>query len=201
MTAPSERNRPVETMTEQDIREMTVGTPTAVNGPITLVPYDPSWPEQYDREAAKIRAALENGIVDLQHIGSTAVPGLFAKPIIDIQLLMEDSSDESSYVDALVAAGYTLRHREPEWEEHRVFKGADPDVNLHVFSRGSRQAERHLRFRDRLRASDDDRDRYAETKLELARQSWQYVQNYADAKNEVVDDILAASGTTIPRIV
>ncbi|MGC4191653.1 MAG: GrpB family protein [Thermomicrobiales bacterium] len=194
-----QRNRPQEIMTEADIRTATVGEPTRVDSTIVLAEYDPEWPARYEREAAKIRTALGDRVVGLEHIGSTSVPGLCAKPIIDIQLLVEDSSDETSYVDALTAAGYTLRIREPEWEEHRVFKGAGPDVNLHVFSRGSRQAERHLRFRDAIRANDTDRDRYAATKRELAAQTWAYVQNYADAKNGVIDEILARAGNTIPR--
>jgi len=200
MPAPSERNRPIEQMNEQQIREITVGAPRVVNGPVTLVPYDPAWPDRYAREAAKIRAALGDRVVDLQHIGSTAVPGLPAKPIIDIQLLVENSGDESTYADDLVAAGFTLHIREPEWDEHRTFKGSDPAVNLHVFSRGSRQAERHIRFRDWLRAHDDDRDLYAATKTDLAGQTWQYMQNYADAKNSIIDDILARAGNTTPRI-
>jgi GrpB-like predicted nucleotidyltransferase (UPF0157 family) len=177
----------------------TVGQPVAVNGPITIVPYDPTWPAQYEGEAAKIRLALGDSIVSLEHIGSTAVPGLPAKPIIDIQLLVEDSGNEPAYLPNLEAAGYTLRIREPEWEEHRVFKGSNPDVNLHVFSRGSQQAVRHLTFRDRIRAHDDERDLYAAVKQNLATREWAYVQEYADAKNEVIDEIVARSGLTIQR--
>lgn len=177
----------------------TVGQPVQVNGQIAVVPYDPAWPGQYGRQAARIQAALGDRIVSLEHIGSTAVPGLPAKPIIDIQLLVEDSGDEPAYAGLLEAAGFTLRIREPEWEEHRVFKDSNPDTNLHVFSRGSRQAARHLAFRDRLLASDADRDRYAAVKQELATRSWTYVQEYADAKNEVIDDILTAAGITLQR--
>lgn len=168
--APSvpERARPSGAMTEDEIRASTVGEPTRIDGGIVLAAYDPEWPRLYARKAATIRAALGDRIVSLDHIGSTAVPGICAKPIIDIQLLGRDSGDEASYADALEAAGYTLRIREPEWEEHRVFKGQNPDVNLHVFSPGSRAAERHLRFRDALRASDAERDRYAAVKRDLA---------------------------------
>jgi GrpB-like predicted nucleotidyltransferase (UPF0157 family) len=193
------RNRPQEIMTEADILAATIGEPTRVDSSIVLVDYDPEWPARYKHEAAKIRAALGARILSLEHIGSTSVPGLCAKPIIDIQLLVEDSGDEASYADALTAVGYTLRIREPEWEEHRLFKGTDPDVNLHVFSRGSRQAARHLRFRDAIRANDEERDRYAAAKRALAAQRWAYVQNYADAKNDVIDDILVRAGNTIPR--
>lgn len=177
----------------------TVGQPVQVNGQITVVPYDPAWPDLYRGQAERIEAALGDRIVSLEHIGSTAVPGLPAKPIIDIQLLVEDSGDEAAYAASLEEAGFTLRIREPEWEEHRVFKGSDPDVNLHVFSRGSRQAARHLAFRDRLLASDADRDRYAAVKQDLATRTWTYVQEYADAKNDVIDEILAGAGITLQR--
>ena len=196
MEHSTSRNRPAETMTERDIREATVGEPSPVNGQITVVPYNPTWPEVYAREETRICTALGDRVVQLDHIGSTAVPGLAAKPVIDVQLLVEDSGDESAYADALIEAGYILRIREPEWEEHRVFKGTNPNVNLHVFSRGSKQAARRLCFR----AHDADRDLYAGTKLKLAAQNWVYVQNYADAKNEVVDEILHRAGWTAPRI-
>lgn len=184
---------------EQEIHDMTVGDLPPANISITIVPYDPTWPEQYAREEVKIRAALDDRVVSMEHIGSTAVPGLPAKPILDIQLLVMDSGNEEDYAEALTTVGYTLRIREPEWEEHRVFKGTDPDVNLHVFSQGSLQARRHLAFRDRLRLNDTDRDRYAAVKLKLAAQTWGYVQNYADAKNDMIDEILAEAGITLQR--
>lgn len=186
----SDRERPVEVMTEQEIRRVTVGEPLPVNGPITLVPYDPEWPALYAQESTRIREALGVRVVQLEHIGSTAVPGLTAKPIIDIMLIVEDSGDEDAYVPALNAAGYILRIREPDWDEHRCLKGPDTNVNLHVWSRGARQIQRHLRFRDRLRTNDADRELYAETKIRLAAQDWTFVQNYADAKNDVIDEIM-----------
>src|SRR5205807_4151353 len=112
-----------------------------------------------------------------------------AKARIDILLVVAESADEPAYVPALEAAGYTLVIREPDWHEHRVFKGPDTDVNLHVFPSGSPEIERILLFRDRLRSSDADRELYARTKHELAQRTWKYVQNYADAKSEVVEEI------------
>jgi GrpB-like predicted nucleotidyltransferase (UPF0157 family) len=119
------------------------------------------------------------------------VPGLAAKPIIDMTLVVPESSDESSYVPLLEAAGYVLRIREPDWYEHRVLKGPDTNVNLHVFSAGSPEIDRMVGFRDWLRTHDDDRDLYERTKRELAAQEWKYVQNYADAKTAVVEEIIA----------
>jgi GrpB-like predicted nucleotidyltransferase (UPF0157 family) len=111
--------------------------------------------------------------------------------VIDIALVVVDSSDEPAYAPALEAAGYVLRVREPDWEQHRVFKDVDPNVNLHVFSPGSREVERMVGFRDWLRANPDDRELYLRTKRELAPRTWKYVQHYADAKTEVVEEILS----------
>jgi len=136
-------------------------------------------------------------VVRLEHTGSTSVPGLAAKPCIDMTLVVPDSSDESTYAPALEAAGYRLAIREPDWFEHRVFKGPDTNINLHVFSPGSPEIERMVGFRDWLRTHDDDRDLYEQTKRELATREWQYVQNYADAKTTVVEEIIARAD--LPR--
>ena len=127
----------------------------------------------------------------LEHVGSTSIPGLAAKPIIDMLLAVADSADEAAYVPALEAAGYSLRIREIDWYEHRMFKGPDTDINLHVFSRGCPEVERMLQFRDWLRGHAADRDHYARTKLALAGREWKYVQNYADAKTAVIEEIRA----------
>ena len=127
----------------------------------------------------------------LEHAGSTSVPGLAAKPCIDIVLVVPDSADELAYVPALEAAGYELVVREPQWYEHRVFKGPDTNINLHVFSTGCEEIERMLRFRDWLRTNAADRQLYERTKRELAQRQWKYMQNYADAKTAVVEQIVA----------
>jgi GrpB-like predicted nucleotidyltransferase (UPF0157 family) len=102
-----------------------------------------------------------------------------------------DSADEQAYVTPLEAAGYVLRIREPDWHEHRVLKGPDTNVNLHVFSSGSEEIERMLAFRDRLRANESERGLYERAKRDLAQRQWEYVQDYADAKSEVVEEIIA----------
>jgi GrpB-like predicted nucleotidyltransferase (UPF0157 family) len=180
---------------EQEIRAAYVPGAKPSRGPIALAEYDAAWPDSFQREAERIRAALGGHIVLLEHVGSTSVPGLAAKPIIDIVLAVPDSSDEERYAPALEAAGYTLAIREPEWYEHRVFKGPDTNVNLHVFSVGCEEVERMVGFRDRLRANDADRERYERAKRELASREWDYVQHYADAKSAVVEEILARSDT------
>ena len=119
------------------------------------------------------------------------MPGLAAKPRIDILLAVADSADEPAYLLTLEAAGYVLHIREPDWYEHRLLKGPDTDINLHVFSPGCPEIDRMLLFRDWLRSNTSDRRLYERAKRELARQDWKYTQNYADAKTEVVEDILA----------
>jgi GrpB-like predicted nucleotidyltransferase (UPF0157 family) len=178
-------------LTEEEILASAVGELFPHAATIELADYDPSWPDLFAREDERIRAILGDRVLLLEHVGSTSVPGLAAKPVIDVTLVVADSSDEDAYVPALEAAGYRLTIREPDWHEHRVLKGPDTNVNLHVFSEGCSEVRRMVAFRDWLRTHDDDRELYARAKRELAAQEWRYVQNYADAKSAVVSDILA----------
>jgi GrpB-like predicted nucleotidyltransferase (UPF0157 family) len=180
-----------EPMSDAEIKATSVGGERLHNASITLVDYDPEWPALFAREEARIRDVLGDRVVRLEHTGSTSVPGLAAKPIIDMTLVVPDSSDESTYIPDLQAAGYRLVIREPDWYEHRVFKGPDTNVNLHVFSPSSPETERMVAFRDWLRTHDDDRELYERTKRELAAREWKFVQNYADAKTAVVEGIIA----------
>lgn len=160
-----------------------------LDGQIVLAPYDPAWPTTYARLASAIRDVLGEAVVE--HVGSTSVPGLDAKPIIDVSLMVADSADEASYVPALESLDYWLVLREPEWHEHRLLRLTDPAVNLHVFTMGSHEHDRMITFRDRLRGDDAARDRYLNAKRELAQRNWAYVQDYADAKSSTVEQILA----------
>ena len=176
---------------ERELREHTIGEPKRLDGPVALAEYDPRWPELYALEEQRIRHALGDRVRLVEHAGSTSVPGLAAKPVLDIVLAVPDSADEPAYVPALEAGGYVLRIREPGWFEHRLFKGPDGNVNLHVFSEGCSEIERMLAFRDRLRSEPGERDLYLRAKRELAARRWEYVQHYADAKSAVVEEILA----------
>jgi GrpB-like predicted nucleotidyltransferase (UPF0157 family) len=178
-------------MTEDQIVAATVGERQPFNSTVYLAPYDPAWPSLFTRLENQIREALGDGVLLLEHVGSTSVPGLSAKPIIDMVLAVADSSDESSYVNALEEKGFTLRIREPDWHEHRLLKAPDIQGNLHVFSEGCEEIERMLIFRDWLRNHPGDRALYEETKRQLAARTWKYRQNYADAKSQVVEEILA----------
>jgi hypothetical protein len=123
-----------EPMTEQDLRAAWVVEPPRLTGKIQVVDHDPEWPRLFQREAQRINEVLGQRVVRLEHIGSTSVPGLAAKPVIDILLVVPDSSDEPSYVPDLEAAGYVLVIREPAWYQHRCCKGPDTNINLHVYS-------------------------------------------------------------------
>lgn len=177
--------------TEEELRASQVGELVPLNGQIVLADYDPEWPRLFEREAAQVRMALGERVLVLEHAGSTSVPGLAAKPRIDMVLVIADSADEPAYVPDLEAAGYVLRIREPEWYEHRMFNRPERAVNLHVFTAGCPEIGRMLLFRDWLRSHPDDRVLYERTKRELVRQEWKYTQNYADAKTAVVEEILA----------
>ncbi len=174
---------------DEEIARAAVGEPVRLDGRIELHEYDPAWADLYRREESRIRGALGDRVIAVEHVGSTSVPGLAAKPIIDIVLAVADSADEASYVPALEAERYTLIIREENWFEHRLFKGPDTDINLHVFSEGATEIDLMLAFRDHLRANPADRALYEHVKRDLASRDWKYVQNYADAKSEVITDI------------
>ena len=187
------------TTTDEYLLAVTVGERKPLNSTIYLAPYDPDWPSQFSRQASHIRDALSEKVLLLEHVGSTSVPGLSAKPIIDMVLAVSNSADEPSYVPLLEEKGFVLRIREPDWFEHRLLKTPDIAGNLHVFSVGCDEIDRILAFRNWLRLHDDDRRLYEETKRELAARTWKDIQNYADAKSEVVQEILTRALGPIGR--
>ena len=182
--------------------------PSETSPQVFLVEHDESWALQYAEEERLIRAALGSVLRTIDHAGSTAVRDLPAKPVLDIVLTVDDVADESTYVQPLESAGYTFHHREPHWHQHRLFKkGAphfspgrpehEPRVNLHVFPQDCEEVHRMLVFRDWLRDDEPDRRLYAETKRRLVASSWERVQDYADAKTEVVTQIM---GRALPAV-
>jgi GrpB-like predicted nucleotidyltransferase (UPF0157 family) len=186
---------------EKEVRQAWISEPPKLDGRVQLAEYDPGWPRQYELQAARIRDALGVRVLLLEHIGSTSVPGLAAKPVIDILLVVADPAEEAGYVPLLEQAGYRLVIREPDWYQHRLLngpEGTEPAVNLHVHPAGSPEIARNLRFRDRLRADRADRELYERTKRQLASRDWTYMQQYADAKGEVVEAIMCRAEAADP---
>jgi GrpB-like predicted nucleotidyltransferase (UPF0157 family) len=159
--------------------------------------YDSDWSKKFEMHADLIRKSLGKAAARVDHIGSTSVPGLAAKPIIDILLVVEDSADEGSYLALMEGAGYVLRVREPDFHEHRMFRTHARDVHVHVLSRGSRETDRMLTFRDRLRSNVSERKEYEAVKRSLASRSWPDMNAYAAAKSETVERIIAAAESAV----
>lgn len=152
---------------------------------LALTPYDPQWPTAYAGHERRIRAAV-GPAARVEHTGSTSVPGLPAKPIIDILVLVDDITAEEDYLEQLLAAGYELRTREPG---HRLVRTSDRDVHVHVHEVNSREAEDVLLFRDRLRSEPAERELYERTKRALLDRDWPDMNAYSDAKTEVITAI------------
>ncbi|WP_205314606.1 GNAT family N-acetyltransferase [Nocardioides houyundeii] len=155
---------------------------------IVVSPYDDTWPVTFGEHEARIREAVGAATVQVEHIGSTSVPGLAAKPIIDILLVVPDITAEEDYLDQLLAAGYQLRTREPG---HRLVRPPTRDVHVHVLEVGHGGIEDYLVLRERLRSDEADRALYERTKRALAARDWPDTNAYADAKTEVIAGILA----------
>ncbi|WEV63367.1 GrpB family protein [Bifidobacterium sp. ESL0732] len=159
---------------------------------VAVVSYDPSWPLLFDRLRATIVHALGFRALAIEHIGSTSVPGLAAKPVIDIDLTVADSGDEQTYAPALEKLGFHLIIREPWWYEHRMLRSDDPACNLHVWSVGSPEAMRHLIFRNWLRHNAKDRNLYISVKREAANHTHtSMVSDYNQRKQDTIRSIYA----------
>ena len=168
-----------------------VGEPPARWTSVVIVDYDPGWPDRFAAVRSLLTATLGDRIAAVEHVGSTSVPGLAAKPIIDVDLLLPDTADESSYLPALHEAGYRLVLREPWWYGHRMLVSSAEDVHLHVWPQGAPEPIRHRLFRDWLRSHPEDRALYAATKRRLADETADRPGDYSLAKNAVIDAIFA----------
>ncbi len=154
---------------------------------IVVVDYDPSWPERFEQERARLQETLKGQVRRIEHIGSTSVPGLAAKPIVDILVTVDDVEPDTALVSSLEVAGFVLRVREPG---HRMFRTPERDVHVHVYSNDAIEIEHYLLLRDWLRHSPQDRALYERTKRELAKRDWSDMNDYADAKSDVIAAIL-----------
>lgn len=175
---------------ERGSRRLDVTTVHIVGGvekrTLALAHYDPLWPEAYVEQKQRIRGALGRAAVQIEHIGSTSVPGLAAKPIIDVLVTVADITAEEDYLEQLLQAGYDLRVREPG---HRLVRTPARDVHVHVMNVGDEAADDYLLFRNHLRANREDRDLYERTKRALMEQDWADMNAYAEAKTGVITEI------------
>lgn len=164
--------------------------------PITIVEYDPQWPVKFQQHKARIHEAIGGSALQIEHIGSTSVPCLAAKPVIDILLVVKDAGNEAVYLGPLESAGYILRVREPDFDGHRMFRTPERDVHVHVFGEGSMEIARYLDFRNQLRRDEVDRRRYEALKRELARQDWPHMDAYAAAKGPLIELLITRARET-----
>jgi GrpB-like predicted nucleotidyltransferase (UPF0157 family) len=175
-----------------DVRSVElVGGPEALT--VSLSDYDDGWPDAYAQHRRRILEALENAHVDIEHIGSTSVPGLAAKPIIDIVVAVDDITAEEDYLDPLLATGYVLRVREPG---HRLVRTPTRDVHVHIYEKGASAIDAYLLLRDHLRSNAEDRALYEQTKRALMSRRWSDMNDYAEAKTDVIAAIKQRASRT-----
>jgi GrpB-like predicted nucleotidyltransferase (UPF0157 family) len=155
---------------------------------VRVVDHDPTWPGIFDGLRRRVVEALGERALRVEHIGSTSVSGLAAKPIIDVLVVVVDVSDEAGYVPAMVDAGFELRIREPG---HRMMRTPARDAHFHIYPPGVPEIGAYLDLRDRLRRDAADRELYETTKRALALREWDSMNDYAEAKSDVIAQILA----------
>lgn len=186
-------------MTEHVPRRPDVTTVDLVGGSevrvLEVVPYDAAWPTIFAGHRDRIRTALRAEPVDIEHIGSTSVPGLAAKPIIDILVAVDNITAEEDYLTPLLAAGYLLRVREPG---HRLVRTPARDVHVHIYERSAVAVTNYLLFRDHLRANADERALYARTKQALIAEGFTDMNDYSDAKTGVILSIMERARSANP---
>ena len=183
---------PLTFVVEQSPQRVVIEPPEGLiepRPPIVIVDYDPSWPARFEAEAERLREALGDVAERIEHVGSTAVPGLAAKPVIDIQLSVASFEPSERYAAPLRRLGYE-QYPDPGMPDHRIFTlpkaGGPRQVNLHVCETGSDWERRHPAFRDRLRSDPTARDEYAALKRQLALEHGNDVESYADAKGDFI---------------
>ncbi len=161
---------------------------------IEIVPYRSDWPLQFKSHAQRIKNALLGTALIIEHIGSTSVEGLAAKPIIDIVVGVSDASDEDRYLPHMQSIGYQLRVREPAFAEHRMFRNAQRDVHIHFYAADADEIDRYLLFRNVLRADPKWRDKYAALKHDLSKRDWEDMNEYANAKTAFINGLIPMKG-------
>jgi GrpB-like predicted nucleotidyltransferase (UPF0157 family) len=158
--------------------------------PVEIVMYDNAWPARFMDWRDKLAASLKPITPRIEHVGSTSVPGLAAKPVIDIQISVDDVTDEAAYVPGIESVGIQLRSREEGHRFFRPFAGRPRDVQVHACATGSRWERRHLLFRDYLRADAEARAAYTTAKAEIAARWSDDRIAYADAKTDIIEVLM-----------
>lgn len=161
-------------------------------GTVELVPYDDAWNAAFEAEADRLRSALGDRIVALEHVGSTAVDGMAAKPIIDILLVVDDVDDEQRWIDRLEAHDYAFRPDDPVADRLFFAKGPEDD-RTHYLSVTERESDTHLEqllFRDYLRRHPETADEYERLKRELADRFPNDRSAYTERKSQFVRRVL-----------
>lgn len=194
MRTPPLPRTSLELTGDQAARRAVGDRPLSPTRAIVIDSYDPQWPAMFAGHEARIREALGSRALAVEHVGSTAVPGLAAKNRLDIDVIVTDPADEDAYVPPLATAGYVLRTRDENWYEHRCLWTPDHGVNLHVFGPDCDEHLRHLIFRDWLRAHPEDRDRYAVEKRRIAEEHPLDIALYVHHKTAFVVDVLRRCG-------
>ena len=161
--------------------------------PVEVVPYNSTWPEAFAVWRDRLAAALGGAARRIEHVGSTAVPGLAAKPVIDVQVSVPDVADEAAYRPALEALGLPLRSRESGHRYFRPPQGRPRVVQVHVCAAGSPWERAHLLFRDYLRSHAGAREAYAALKASVAGQYREDRIAYNEAKAGFILDALEAA--------
>jgi GrpB-like predicted nucleotidyltransferase (UPF0157 family) len=168
---------------------------------VEIVPYDPAWATLFATEAEKLRAVLDPGqIVGIEHFGSTAVPGLAAKPIIDILIAVKSlTRAKSTMVEPIIALGYAYWAENPKTDRMFFVKGMPPygerrTHHVHIAEPGGEMWRRRLAFRDHLRADPAEARRYEALKRDLAARYPDDRERYTDAKTEYVEAVYRKLG-------
>jgi len=168
-------------------RRPDVTTVELVGGPepldFQLQDHDGRWATGYLEQRRRILRALAGQTIEVEHIGSTSVPGLASKPILDIVVVVPDITAEENYLDGLLQSGYQLRTREPG---HRLVRTPERDVQVHIYEHGDLAVSDYLLLRDHLRSDATDRALYENVKRALMAQHWDDTNDYANAKNDVI---------------
>lgn len=167
---------------------------------IVLAPYDPSWPSQFAAARAEMLAACKGLMLDVHHVGSTSIAGTIAKPIIDMMPVLARHEDGLACIAPMAALGYVYRGERGIAGRHLFVRGDPRSHNVHAFARDHPEVERHLLFRDYLRAHPDERAAYERLKRDLALKFAHDRQAYAEAKTPFCDRIvrLARASAQLP---